>query len=107
MSRMPAKKRVPTKGCDVSSITMDNLIEVFEGALARSHMREADAKHVDPVLPRVPYKVEQIEPRSPNEIACFRRYYKSPSLIEVKLTLVRPDFSGKEGAKAKKSSCIK
>lgn len=72
---------------------MEHLIEAFERMQAHSHVQGADADKSDPSLPRVPYKVEEVGSTSQNEIAHFRHFYKNPTEVISKLTLVRSDLA--------------
>lgn len=96
---MAAKKSAPPKVFDVRSITMDDLIRIFDRYSYRRPKKSASD------LPEAPYKVEDVPPTSPEEISHFRSYY--PDRVEGVITFRLSESlrnRGRRGPKTKKPS---
>jgi hypothetical protein len=98
---MPRKKPVATVPFDPRRITMDQLIEIFS---TWKGQRQAELASIPKGIPAVPYKVEDVPPTSPSEVAHFRFHFREPDRIEGKISFVMPDRLKKRGkAKTKKA----
>lgn len=98
---MVIKRQVSPHEVDLSFITMEKLLYVFQRARSQANLKAGEVDSRDKDLPRVPYRVEQIESTSPDEIAHFLRYYRKPNTVVGTLTLKRPNFNGLDDTKKK------
>lgn len=105
MLGMPRKKRVIPAPFDPRQITMDQLLEVF---LTWKAQRQVERATIPKDIPTAPYKVEDVSPTSPSEVAHFRSHFREPERVEGKITFEMPNRLKKRGrAKTKKPTSNK
>ncbi|WP_332776635.1 hypothetical protein [Polaromonas sp.] len=92
-----AKKGVAPSVFDVKTITLDDLLRVFEMQSYRRPRKSASD------LPDAPFKVEDVPPTLQSEISHFRSHYKNPDRVEGVLTLKLPEALRKRGRKDSKT----